>query len=178
MKRIIYILGFVYLAVSCQNLTKGEQAVLNYMREQTGFQDLDIEFSEVHRTEHTVKDSINILQQLYEKESQEKEDKIEKFEKDVEKYTENLKGVDKKSMEYQFLGQFLSRAQKSLEMWKKKEIANRKYIYEGRDVNEVLAVLLECDMTSLINPALKAKQTKTGVFLLSPDEKKCIRQLK
>ena len=33
-------------------------------------------------------------------------------------------------------------------------------------------------MTSLINPVLKAKQTKEGVFLLTPDETVCIRQVK
>ena len=57
-------------------------------------------------------------------------------------------------------------------------IKNGTGYYAGQDPKKVIATLVKCEMTSLINPVLKAKQTKEGVFLLTPDETVCIRQIK
>ena len=52
------------------------------------------------------------------------------------------------------------------------------FCISSSDTSRVIATMVSCRMTSLINPVLKAKQTKEGSFLLSPDESVCIRQLK
>ena len=72
----------------------------------------------------------------------------------------------------------LNSNQRQINEWQEKVITNGAVYYDGQDPEKVIATLVKCEMTSLINPVLKAKQTKEGVFLLTPDETVCIRQVK
>lgn len=173
----IFILGISIAAISCSSLSTSENSIQEYLRAQTGFSDLEIEFSDVQITKQTVQDSIDILQELFEEQTKKKEDAIKKTEKNIQGMLETLKSTSKKDPDYNFLTQFIRSNESRLKELQKKAITNGKVYYDGQDPKKVIATLVQCEMTSLINPALKAKQTKKGLFLLSPDEKVCIRQI-
>lgn len=177
MKKIIFILGISIAAISCTSLSTSEKSIQEYLRAQTGFSDLEIEFSNVQITKQTVQDSTDILQKLFEEQTKEKEEAIKKTEVTIQGMQETLKSTSKKDPNYNFLMQFIQSHERQLKELQKKNITNGKVYYDGQDPKKVIATLVQCEMTSLINPALKAKQTKKGLFLLSPDEKICIRQI-
>lgn len=178
MNRNIYILGIAILAAACNTTGKSEQSILEYMREQTGSVKLGIEFADVQITKQTVGDSINILQEKYEQELKEKVEKIELLDKSIKKAEEKIKSAEKGSMLSQIYSQELNYSKQQYKEWTEKVITNEKVRYDGRNRDEILATVVSCRMTSLINPVLNAKQTKEGRFLLTTDESKCIRQLK
>lgn len=178
MKRSVFILGISIAAISCSSLSTSEKSIQEYMRIQTGSSDLEIEFTNVQITKQTVRDSIDILQKIFEEQTREKEEAIKNTKKAIQYYQEKLKSVSKKDPLYGFYVQQMNSDQKRLEKLQEKVITNGKVYYEGQDPKKVISTLVQCEMTSLINPVLKAKQTKEGLFLLSPDETVCIRQLK
>ena len=96
----------------------------------------------------------------------------------LKKLEEALKSMSKKDMMYSFYSQHIEMNKRQLLQLNAKEITNGKYRYEGQDTSRVIATIVNCRMTSLVNPVLKAKQTKEGSFLLSPDEVVCFGQLK
>lgn len=178
MKKIVSILLMCIVAASCQRLGKSEQAVLEYMRDQTGNPELKIEFANVQIIKQTVGDSINILQEKYEQDVKEKAEKLKNYEGRRNQLLEQMKSMPKKDMMYQFLLQNVEMCERMLKELNEKVITNDKVRYDGQDKERVIATIVDCQMTSLVNPVLKAKQTKEGSFLLTPDESKCIRQLK
>ena len=86
--------------------------------------------------------------------------------------------MSKKDQNYAFLVQMVNSNQRRIKELQEKVIKNGTGYYDGQDPKKVIATLVKCEMTSLINRVLKAKQTKEGVFLLTPDETVCIRQVK
>ncbi len=103
---------------------------------------------------------------------------VAELENDLKKLEEALKSMSKKDMMYSFYSQHIEMNKRQLLQLNAKEITNGKYRYEGQDTSRVIATIVNCRMTSLVNPVLKAKQTKEGSFLLSPDEVVCFGQLK
>lgn len=178
MKKIVSIVLMCIVAASCQRLGKSEQAVLEYMRDQTGNPELEIEFANVQITKQTVGDSIHILQAKYEQEMKEKAENLKNYEERRNQSLEQMKSMAKKDMMYQFLLQNVDMCERLIKELNEKVITNGKVHYDGQDKERVIATLVDCQMTSLVNPVLKAKQTKEGSFLLTADESKCIRQLK
>lgn len=178
MKKIVSILLMCIVAASCQRLGKSEQAVLEYMRDQTGNPELEIEFANVQIIKQTVGDSINILQEKYEQDVKERAEKLKSYEERRNQLLDQMKSMSKKDMMYQFLLQNVEMCERMLKELNEKVITNDKVRYDGQDKERVIATIVDCQMTSLVNPVLKAKQTKEGSFLLTPDESKCIRQLK
>ena len=148
------------------------------MRIQTGSPDLEIEFTNVQITKQTVGDSIDILQKRFEEQIKEKEEAIKRIENGNQVWQKELESMSKKDQNYAFLLQMLNSNQRQINEWQEKVITNGAVYYDGQDPEKVIATLVKCEMTSLINPVLKAKQTKEGVFLLTPDETVCIRQVK
>ena len=67
--------------------------------------------------------------------------------------------------------------QRRIKELQEKVIKNGTGYYDGQDPKKVIATMVKCEMTSLINPVLKAKQTKRG-FSAYSDETVCIRQIK
>lgn len=179
MKKLIYLLWFAIAGVACSTMGKSEKAILEYMRDQTGSPKLEIEFTEVQIVKQTVGDSINILQEKYEQDMKDKSEKIEKVENSIKGLEESLKSVPKSDrMTYHFYSQMLESSKKQLKELNDRTIVNEKVRYDGEDKAKVIATVVNCRMTSLVNPVLKAKQTREGSFLLSVDESVCIRQLK
>lgn len=178
MKKIVFVLSLCFIAFSCNTMGKSEKAILDYMRDQTGAPELEIEFANVQVTKQTVGDSINILQQAYEQSVKEREERIKRLEEESNKGLEQMKSLSKSDMMYQFLVQSTIMGEEELKRWTNKVITNEKIRYDGQDTGKIIATVVHCQMTSLINPKLKAKQTKEGSFLLTPDESRCIRQLK
>lgn len=178
MKRIIFILGIFLVAISCNSLSTSEKSIQEYMRIQTGSPDLEIEFTNVQITKQTVGDSIDILQKRFEEQIKEKEEAIKRIENGNQVWQKELESMSKKDQNYAFLLQMLNSNQRQINEWQEKVITNGAVYYDGQDPEKVIATLVKCEMTSLINPVLKAKQTKEGVFLLTPDETVCIRQVK
>ena len=172
MKRIIFILSIFMIAISCNSLSTSEKSIQEYMRTQTGSPDLEIEFTNVQITKQTVGDSIDILQKIFEEQIKEKEKTIKRIENDNQAWQKELESMSKKDQNYAFLVQMVNSNQRRIKELQEKVIKN------GQDPKKVIATLVKCEMTSLINPVLKAKQTKEGVFLLTPDETVCIRQVK
>ena len=170
MKRIIFILSIFMITISCNSLSTSEKSIQEYMRTQTGSPDLEIEFTNVQITKQTVGDSIDILQKIFEEQIKEKEKTIKRIENDNQAWQKELESMSKKDQNYAFLVQMVNSNQR--------RIKNGTGYYDGQDPKKVIATLVKCEMTSLINPVLKAKQTKEGVFLLTPDETVCIRQVK
>ena len=102
-------------------------------------------------------------------------------EKSIQEYMRTqteLESMSKKDQNYAFLVQMMNSNQRRIKELQEKVIKNGTGYYDGQDPKKVIATLVKCEMTSLINPVLKAKQTKEGVFLLTPDETVCIRQIK
>lgn len=178
MKRIIFILSIFMIAISCNSLSTSEKSIQEYMRTQTGSPDLEIEFTNVQITKQTVGDSIDILQKIFEEQIKEKEKTIKRIENDNQAWQKELESMSKKDQNYAFLVQMVNSNQRRIKELQEKVIKNGTGYYDGRDPKKVIATLVKCEMTSLINPVLKAKQTKEGVFLLTPDETVCIRQIK
>lgn len=178
MKKIIFILGISIAAISCNPLSTSEKSIQEYMRTQTGSPDLEIEFTNVQITKQTVQDSIDILQKIFEEQTKEKEETIKRIEKTIQDQREQLESTSEKDQAHGFYVQFVKSSERQLREWQEKVVTNGKVRYEGQDPRKIIATLVRCEMTSLINPVLKAKQTKEGLFLLSPDETVCIRQLK
>ena len=177
MKRNIYFLLIAVVMTACNSLGKSEKAIQEYMREQTGTPELEIEFANVQSRKMTVKDSMDILQELFEKNLKEKAEQTKRIEGQIEKLENDLKGVPVNHMYYSFFKQNVEMSKAQLKGLNEKVITNEKVKYEGQDENRVLAVIVDCQMTSLVNPILKAKQTKDASFMLSADGSKCIRQL-
>ena len=171
MKRIIFILSIFMITISCNSLSTSEKSIQEYMRTQTGSPDLEIEFT-------TVGDSIDILQKIFEEQIKEKEKTIKRIENDNQAWQKELESMSKKDQNYAFLVQMMNSNQRRIKELQEKVIKNGTGYYDGQDPKKVIATLVKCEMTSLINPVLKAKQTKEGVFLLTPDETVCIRQVK
>lgn len=178
MKRSIFILGIFIVAISCNSLSTSEKSIQEYMRIQTGYPDLEIEFTNVRITKQTVGDSIGILQKIFDEQTKEKEEAIKRMESDNQVWREQLESMPKNDPSYAFLVQMMNSTQRRIDELQKRVIINAKVYYDGQDPEKVIATLVQCEMTSLINPVLKAKQTKEGLFLLSPDETVCIRQVK
>ena len=178
MKRIIFILSIFMITISCNSLSTSEKSIQEYMRTQTGSPDLEIEFTNVQITKQTVGDSIDILQKIFEEQIKEKEKTIKRIENDNQAWQKELESMSKKDQNYAFLVQMMNSNQRRIKELQEKVIKNGTGYYDGHDPKKVIATLVKCEMTSLINPVLKAKQTKEGVFLLTPDETVCIRQVK
>ena len=178
MKRIIFILSIFMITISCNSLSTSEKSIQEYMRTQTGSPDLEIEFTNVQITKQTVGDSIDILQKIFEEQIKEKEKTIKRIENDNQAWQKELESMSKKDQNYAFLVQMMNSNQRRIKELQEKVIKNGTGYYAGQDPKKVIATLVKCEMTSLINPVLKAKQTKEGVFLLTPDETVCIRQIK
>lgn len=178
MKRIIFISGIFLIAISCNSLSTSEKSIQEYMRIQTGSPDLEIEFTNVQITKQTVGDSVDILQKIFEEQTKGKEETIEYLENRNQKLQKELESMSKKDQSYAILVQIMNSTQGQINEWQEKVITNGAVYYDGQDPEKVIATLVKCEMTSLINPVLKAKQTKEGVFLLTPDETVCIRQVK
>lgn len=177
MKKIIYILSIAVAAVSCNSLSESEKSIQEYMRSQTGSPDLKIEFTNVEITRQTVQDSIDILQKIFEEQTKEKADAIQKMESSIENMQKEQEKTSKSDPNYDFYRQFISMTRRDLQEWQNKVITNEKVRYDGQDPQKIIATLVRCEMTSLINPVLKAKQTKEGLFVLTPEETKCLRQV-
>ena len=178
MKKVMYVLWLAFVMSACHSMGKSEKTILEYVRSQTGSPQLEIEFSEVQVTKQTVGDSIRILQQKYEQELKDNAEQIKQLEDNLKQLEEALKSTSKDDMVYSLYLQNIEMNKKQLQQLNAKEITNGKYRYEGQDTSGVVATIVNCRMTSLINPVLKARQTKEGSFLLSPDETVCFRQLK
>lgn len=178
MKKVIYLLCLAFVMSACDSMGKSEKTILEYVRSQTGSPQLEIEFSEVQIIKQTVGDSIRILQKKYEQKLNEQIKQAKQLENDLKKLEEALKSMSKKDMMYSFYSQHIEMNKRQLLQLNAKEITNGKYRYEGQDTSRVIATIVNCRMTSLVNPVLKAKQTKEGSFLLSPDEVVCFGQLK
>lgn len=149
------------------------------MRDQTGSPDLKIEFSNVQINKQTVGDSIAFLQAKYKRELKEKAEQIEREEDNIRQFEDILKASSKDDpMAKMFYGQSIEMSRKQLAELKKRTITDGSLRYSGQDTTRVIATVVTCQMTSLVNPVLKAKQTKEGSFLLSVDESVCVRQLK
>lgn len=161
--------------VSCNPGTHYEKAILQYMRVETGMQALDIAFSDVQVIMHTVKDSVNMLKQQYEEEKRENEEMIKRLQQGVDSWKEKLSAVD--DDDKFVIKQLLAHQEKQLKELQGKEIIDNSLHYMG-DMDEILAVVVSCQMTWLINPVLKTKQTVKGLFLLSPDGTRCLKRLK
>ena len=178
MKRIIFILSIFMITISCNSLSTSEKSIQEYMRTQTGSPDLEIEFTNVQITKQTVGDSIDILQKIFEEQIKEKEKTIKRIENDNQAWQKELESMSKKDQNYAFLVQMMNSNQRRIKELQEKVIKNGTGYYDGQVPKKVIATLVKCEMTSLINPVLKAKQTKEGFFLLTPDETVCIRQIK
>ncbi len=177
MKRTIYFLFIAVLFIGCKTATKSEKAILEYMREQTGVPGLEIEFTEVRIEKQTVQDSIDILRAKYEQELKEKKERIKTLEEGIKQNEKELENTQKKNEIYAFYQQILRMDKQELKIWQEKVILDEGIRYKGQDKNKILVTIVHCRLTSLLNPVLKAKQTKEGSFVLSADETVCLRQL-
>lgn len=179
MKRTIYLVWLAVTSISCSPTGKSEKAILAYMRDQTGSPELEIEFSNVQIVKQTVGDSIAFLQAKYELELKEKAEQIKRAEDNIRQFEDILKSSSKDDlMAKMFYGQSIEMSRKELEKLSCKTVADGSIRYQGQDTTRVIATVVTCQMTSLVNPVLKAKQTKEGSFLLTVDESVCLRQLK
>lgn len=179
MKRTIYLMWLAVASISCSPTGKSEKAILAYMRDQTGSPELEIEFSNVQIVKQTVGDSIAFLQAKYERELKEKAEQIKRMEDNIRQFEDILKSSSKDDpMAQMFYGQSIEMSRKQLEKLNSQTITDGSIRYRGQDTTRVIATVVTCQMTSLVNPVLKAKQTKEGSFLLTVDESVCMRQLK
>lgn len=179
MKRTIYLVWLAIASISCSSTGKSEKAILAYMRDQTGSPGLEIEFSDVRIVKQTVGDSIAILKAAYEREVKEKAEQIKREEDNIRQFEDILKSSSKDDpMAKMFYGQSIEMSRKQLAKLNSQTVADGSIRYQGQDTTRVIATVVTCQMTSLVNPVLKAKQTKEGSFLLTVDESVCMRQLK
>lgn len=179
MKQTIYLIWLAVASVSCSPTGKSEKAILAYMRDQTGSPKLEIEFSNVQIIKQTVGDSIAFLQAKYKQELKDKAEEIKRMEDNIRQFEEILKSSSKDDrMAQMFYKQSVEMSRKELEQLNRRTIADGSIRYQGQDTARVIATVVTCQMTSLVNPVLKAKQTKEGSFLLTVDESVCVRQLK
>lgn len=175
LKRKLFCMAvLVVLSVSCDSKANYEKAILQYMRIETGIQTLDITFSDVQVIMHTVKDSVSILKQQYEKEKRENEETIKHLQQGIINWKENLSAVD--DNDNFLIKQLLAQQEKQLKELQEKRIIDNSLHYTG-DMGKVLAMVVSCQMTWLVNPVLKTRQTVKGVFLLSPDGNECLKRL-
>ena len=178
MKKIIYMVFVTAILFSCSQMGKSEKAIQEYMREQTGMPELEIEFVNVQIVKQTVGDSIRMLQEQFEKDTSERTKNIQDLKEKIGEIDEEMKSASKNDMLYQFYSQTKEMLEQQLRKWNEKNIVNGKVRYGSQDPAKVLVTVVQCQMTYPISPILKAKQTKTATFLLTADESKCIRQLK
>ncbi len=183
MKKLLTIFIISLSTLSCTSQTNDvfKQTFKDALEMDNGVRaDLDVKFTKFELSDILVKDSIQILQNIYETE---KAKKIASEQKDVDLYKSRIekykKTADKSAVSRMMIKDqegLLQSAEKRLEKWQnwRPDYLDR---YNGRDESEVLAKLATISF-SCFNPRKQAREEATDVkFLFSTDGKTIIQRV-
>jgi hypothetical protein len=182
MKQMFLLILLTVCSISCSATNNTyKRTILDYLQTENGVKtDFKIEFKEFDMLpDITIADSINILQNQYQKEILKKvesaQQDVSRWEKAIEKQRKKGDNLVAKTLisGYQ---EDLKKAKTELdnaEKWQP-EYLNR---YDGRATTEVLAKKIDAQF-SFQNPKLTVRQEISTYFILSPDGGKCYKMIK
>jgi hypothetical protein len=177
MNKICTFIAIVLLCISCSKQSEYERVITEALEVTNGTRtDLQIKYSKLEVSNVSIADSIAILKERFEKE---RSDLLTKREQEVQRYKDQIAGIEEKSSQdvadYVILKMYktnLADAEVSLQKAKdwKPDYLNR---YDSRNPSEVIAKKANATL-SFFNPKLQTRQEMSPLFILSPDGKKVI----
>lgn len=175
MSKIIYLLLGVLLSISCNDNNKEvETAIAKFVQTDRRGIWTDLQFKVLKigvPTYITVGDSLNILNEEFEKNVK---NKIDALKEDIRYKNFKLSTLEFKSIREKYERSRIKDMQQIDSLEKAIYIIPEKY--KDRKKSEVLAIKVECTF-SIIRPLLKVRQEMTETFILTPDGDRCLRYL-
>ena len=176
MKHLFYSIALITLLVSCSD-NKYEKLMTDYIEIHEGTRlNLNVKYSKFELSDITVQDSINLLNEAYEKEQIKRTKNVESFMQIELDYIESAKKqtyFDPNSSSFRKSQERLKRHEQTLENIKQWR-ADYLNTYDSRNAKDILAKKAEVKF-SYDHPLLKTRAGESGIAIMNLNATKVIK---